>query len=196
MNDASHCSSNSFSRFSILLHSLSEKEGSKATRKIAKGLVNEFIAIILDAPIVAPKTKRFLSCSIAELNAQAGNYKEIPWMQKKLWQGIIKLTALNLFACEDRVDQTVVSIYQKSAQKGSAQAKFLLAGFYAEGLVVDRDLTIALSLTTQAAEQGFADAEYKLSLCYKNGTGVDIDPSKAFSSNASCCRSWFTACPV
>jgi len=70
--------------------------------------------------------------------------------------------------------------YQKSSDKGFANAHFNLGNLYRRGQGVDIDLERAASLYNKAAQQGYAAAQYELGVMYINGTGVKQNYSEAF----------------
>ena len=57
-----------------------------------------------------------------------------------------------------------LSWYEKSAEKGLAQAQFKLGDFYESGTVVLQDLAKALSWYAMAAQQGHQNAQLRLDI--------------------------------
>ncbi|MDO4698110.1 MAG: hypothetical protein Q4A60_05470 [Pasteurellaceae bacterium] len=72
---------------------------------------------------------------------------------------------------------------QTAAQKGNAEAQFLLANFYIEGKHLKKDPKKAFQLLQKAAKQNVIEAFDKLGLLYMNGFGVKKNTIKA--------REWF-----
>jgi TPR repeat protein len=69
--------------------------------------------------------------------------------------------------------------WKVSADAGQAEAQFDLGLLYAQGLGVQRDLTVAASWYRKSAEQGNAEAEFALGQMYSRGWGVPRDQSDA-----------------
>ena len=69
--------------------------------------------------------------------------------------------------------------YLAAAEKGDAQAQFLLGACYYNGYGVAKDLVQAVYWWRKAADQGFAPAQYNLGWCYYNGYGVAKDLKQA-----------------
>lgn len=72
-----------------------------------------------------------------------------------------------------------VAYFQKAADKGLAEAQYLLGYAYYVGEGVERNYTTAVMWYKRAAVQGFIKAEYNLAYCYMNGHGVPVDYTKA-----------------
>ncbi len=69
---------------------------------------------------------------------------------------------------------------QEQAEKGNAEAMYLLACHLEEGLDCERNLDRALACYTEAAEQGVLAAILRLYEIYKDGLGhIPADPEKA-----------------
>jgi TPR repeat protein len=69
--------------------------------------------------------------------------------------------------------------WKAAADAGQAEAQFDLGVLYAQGLGVQRDLTVAESWYRKAAEQGNAEAEFALGQMYSRGWGVPRDEADA-----------------
>jgi len=69
--------------------------------------------------------------------------------------------------------------WKTAAEAGQAQAQFDLGVLYAQGLGVQRDLTVAERWYRKAAEQGNAEAEFALGQMYSRGWGVPRDEADA-----------------
>ena len=72
-----------------------------------------------------------------------------------------------------------VSLFEKAAEQGNAEAQYSLGRCYYNGEGVGKDFTKAVSWFDKAAEQGYAEAQYKLGRCYYYGEGVNKDHAKA-----------------
>jgi TPR repeat protein len=69
---------------------------------------------------------------------------------------------------------------QLQAESSSSEAKYLLALAYAEGFLVERDISRCLALMKEAATAGCLDAQCTLGLLYHLGwQGLQKDPEKA-----------------
>ena len=66
-----------------------------------------------------------------------------------------------------------LGLVEKAASKGYAQALCRLGDFYAEGKVVNRNLTKAIKYYIEAMNEGYLspEAAKRLSDCYKQGLG-------------------------
>lgn len=69
--------------------------------------------------------------------------------------------------------------WKAAADAGQAEAQFDLGVLYAQGLGVQRDLTVAERWYRKAAEQGNAEAEFALGQMYSRGWGVPRDEADA-----------------
>ena len=69
--------------------------------------------------------------------------------------------------------------WKAAAEAGQAEAQFDLGVLYAQGLGVQRDLTVAERWYRKAAEQGNAEAEFALGQMYSRGWGVPRDEADA-----------------
>lgn len=67
------------------------------------------------------------------------------------------------------------SRYRKAAEKGIADAQFVLGAMYANGQGVERDYNEAAAWYRKAADQGYAKAQYNLGRMYISGQGVPYD---------------------
>lgn len=65
--------------------------------------------------------------------------------------------------------------YRKAAEKGVADAQFVLGAMYANGQGVERDYNEAAAWYRKAADQGYAKAQYNLGRMYISGQGVPYD---------------------
>jgi TPR repeat protein len=66
------------------------------------------------------------------------------------------------------------------AEKGDAEAQWILAGCYAGGQGVAQDQAVAVKWHRKAAEQNYADAQVNLGFCYADGLGVTQDYVQAY----------------
>jgi TPR repeat protein len=69
--------------------------------------------------------------------------------------------------------------YQAAADKGLPQAKFMLAGLYAHGGVLQKNDARAAALFKEAADDGWAPAKSALGVMYERGLGVPADQAEA-----------------
>lgn len=73
-----------------------------------------------------------------------------------------------------------VSLFEKAAEQGNAEAQYSLGKCYYNGEGVGKDFTKAVSWFAKAAEQGNASAQLMLGACYSSGDGVSQDAAKSF----------------
>ena len=73
-----------------------------------------------------------------------------------------------------------VSLLEKLANDGNADAMHALGKCYARGKGVDEDFDLAAKWYRKAADAGKAEAMYKLGKCYRDGRGVNKNPEEAF----------------
>lgn len=71
-----------------------------------------------------------------------------------------------------------------AAEKGDAQALFILADMHARGQGVPRDAGRAFGFFLRAAHAGDARAQTRVALCFRDGDGVPPDQDEA--------RRWLT----
>ena len=64
--------------------------------------------------------------------------------------------------------------WQKAADLGNAHAIYNLGISYAEGTIVERNLSKALECVERAADAGCVNAYYMLGQIYENGEKIDI----------------------
>ena len=67
-----------------------------------------------------------------------------------------------------------------SAKAGFIMAEDLIAWFYQNGIVVDKDFSQCYKLYRHAAKAGLAIAQLDLGYCYQEGIGTEQNPEKAF----------------
>lgn len=65
------------------------------------------------------------------------------------------------------------------ADKGAADAQFIVGRHYELGLIVEKNLEEAFKYYTRAAEKKLATAQRSLGICYEFGRGVEKDPIEA-----------------
>jgi len=70
---------------------------------------------------------------------------------------------------------------QAKAEKGDAQAQYILGNCYGNGLGVAKDKVEAVKWYRKAADQGHAKAQFNLGTCYRNGEGVAKDEIEAYA---------------
>jgi TPR repeat protein len=85
--------------------------------------------------------------------------------------------AKNLLTAEDY--EAAISILQKEAEKGNAEAQNELGKCYANGTGVEQNDEEAFKYFQMAADQGYAKSLYNVGVYYENGLGVDQDDTKA-----------------
>lgn len=71
--------------------------------------------------------------------------------------------------------------YRAKAERGDAQAQYLLGSCYEEGRGTARDVSEAVKWWRRAAEQNHAQAQFNLGVCYENGQGVAKDAAEALN---------------
>ena len=72
-----------------------------------------------------------------------------------------------------------VKWFRKAAERGDADAQFMLGTFYENGEGVPQDYQEAVKWYRKAAEQGNADAQFLLGGLYATGQGVPQDDAEA-----------------
>ena len=72
-----------------------------------------------------------------------------------------------------------VKWFRKAAERGDADAQFMLGTFYENGEGVPQDDREAVKWYRKAVEQGLAAAQYNLGSCYYQGEGVPKDYTEA-----------------
>ena len=72
-----------------------------------------------------------------------------------------------------------LTVLQKTAELGNAQAQFMLGNMYLLGQGVPRDFTKSAQWFQKAAEQGHVDAQFMLGAMHVQGQGVPKDYAKA-----------------
>jgi hypothetical protein len=65
--------------------------------------------------------------------------------------------------------------HQKAAERGNANAQFVLGMMYRDGRGVLKDDVKAMQWIKKAAEQGYAEAQFRLGIAYLLGQGVAHD---------------------
>src|SRR5262249_33199032 len=82
----------------------------------------------------------------------------------------------------DRGDyQTAADLFRPEAEKGNAEAQYMLGAIYNDGGLGSRDYGAAARWYAKAADQGQADAQNSLGYLYDFGLGVPRDQTKAES---------------
>ena len=71
-----------------------------------------------------------------------------------------------------------LTVLQKTAELGNADAQFKLGSMYLLGQGVPRDMSKAAQWFQKAAEQGHADAQFNLGNAYAIGLGIERNPVK------------------
>jgi TPR repeat protein len=66
-----------------------------------------------------------------------------------------------------------------AAERGSAEAKFQLANFYAKGLGVQQNIQESLRLYRESADMGYAVAQYDMGVISRRGYGVPRSDTEA-----------------
>ena len=79
----------------------------------------------------------------------------------------------------DQIKKDQISDLRSKADKGDANAQYLLGGLYDIGLTVPHDYVQARQWWEQAAAQGHAEAQYLLGGLYDIGHGVPQNHEKA-----------------
>ena len=104
---------------------------------------------------------------------------------RRLLGSVMFATALLLFVSSGSVvgaqgvDAATVKEWREAAERGDAQAQYLLGFMYASGEGVSGDDVEAVKWLRKAAEQGHAGAQYNLGVMYGNGDGVAEDDAEA-----------------
>lgn len=117
-------------------------------------------------------------------------------MKKILLCVLILLVSVNVFAgnvdieqpaklADDNNESTTLDIKQgvylwmNAAERGDADAQYLLGQSYYLGVGIEQDYEKAVYWFKQAAEQGNVEAQYLLGICYVDGSGVPQDYEEA-----------------
>jgi len=69
--------------------------------------------------------------------------------------------------------------FQRSANRGYAEAERVIGWWYRDGIGVTKDLQAARTWLLKAAQQGNADSQNKLGFLYEQGQGVTADDGQA-----------------
>jgi TPR repeat protein len=88
-------------------------------------------------------------------------------------------TAAGLAAFKNKDYQRAYREWKAAAEAGQAEAQFDLGVLYAQGLGVQRDLTVASDWYRKAADQGNAEAQFALGQMYSRGWGIPRDMADA-----------------
>jgi len=67
-----------------------------------------------------------------------------------------------------------------AAERGDAEAQFMLGVYYHKGMGGTMDEESAIRWYRKAAEQGHSEAQFALGVCYDNGQGVAADGVEAY----------------
>ena len=81
----------------------------------------------------------------------------------------------------DLSDEQLLRELRSAADRGDANAQYLLGIAYQKGEVVPCDAGLAAAWYRKAAEQGHAKAQSFLGFCYATGNGVDTDTQTALA---------------
>jgi TPR repeat protein len=88
-------------------------------------------------------------------------------------------TAAGLAAFKNKDYQRAYREWKAAAEAGQPEAQFDLGLLYAQGLGVQRDMTVAANWYRKAAEQGNAEAQFALGQMYSRGWGIPRDMADA-----------------
>lgn len=91
------------------------------------------------------------------------------------------LVMAGAFMFKNQNYQATVTLLEKAAKLGSAEAQFYLSSLYSEGVGVTKDLKKAKQLMTQSAESGYAMAQFGLYLYYQSEIEGEQNTEKALS---------------
>jgi TPR repeat protein len=75
--------------------------------------------------------------------------------------------------------QEVLAQVQADAERGDPQAMFTMGGFYVEGLIVQRNFSIAREWYEKSANAGLPEGIFNVGVCWETGMGSAADPAKA-----------------
>ena len=67
-----------------------------------------------------------------------------------------------------------------AAERGDAEAQFMLGAYYHKGMSGTMDEAAAIRWYRKAAEQDYSEAQFALGVCYDNGHGVVGDAVEAY----------------
>lgn len=80
-----------------------------------------------------------------------------------------------------RVPEIEVRWYKRAAEYGHPESQYRLAGHYAEGLGVEKNLSLAAKWYLKSAEQGNVDAQCQVGYCYLLGRGLPRDEIEGYA---------------
>ncbi len=79
-----------------------------------------------------------------------------------------------------KIYELELEILNNLYNKGFYPAANIIAFYYFDGIVFEKDFNKSFEWYMKAAEQGFAPAQNNIGAAYRNGQGVEKDPVKAF----------------
>ncbi len=147
------------------------------------------------------KSLRFLESraivGLYEKAAKQGHYEAKKWM---IGYYIHKAKELLSITIDEEKNEALaldcfkkaLDCFKKAAEFGCAEAQFILATSYRNGIGTNQDNEYAFEWFKKAAEQGFADAEYQLACCYQSGEGITQSDKLAFKWFASSAAQGYT----
>jgi|GEM_PF-5614753 len=101
--------------------------------------------------------------------------QSVYWLKKSASGGFAdaELELGKEIARKDKKDQDAIQWFMKAAQKGNAEALFILAGYYIGGEIVKEDRQLAFKLLLRSARNGYIGAQRSAGDLYLAGfTGV------------------------
>ena len=147
----------------IIIHGMENPPSEKDLKKAAKKLVRIFIDIYMQLP--SDQAALCMQDEMKTLQELEQFYKTKPMVTNKLCVGREKINKLYL-STKGKIDQAVIPLYQKLADRGFPKAQLNLGLIYYYGWCVAKDPERALGLFKSAAEKGFARAYFALANYY------------------------------
>lgn len=89
-----------------------------------------------------------------------------------------KLFSIGMDHIRKKEYETAVGYLKRAADKGWAEAQYMLALCYKDGYGVEKDPRETVKWAEKAANQGHVEAQYLIGVCYLEGNGVSEDMQK------------------
>lgn len=129
---------------------------------------------MLEAQVKANERKQ--AAAQAKLQAQADKLAA----QNNL-EALVELGDRSYYGSDNSISNYVdaLSLYQRAAQSGSAEAQYKLSMMYTLGIGIAYDAKLAFDWCLSSAKQGYAEAQFKLGSFYYLGLGTKVDYDQA-----------------
>jgi hypothetical protein len=93
--------------------------------------------------------------------------------------GSARAVDVSSLAPKPETPQEALTRVRSEADRGDARAMFTLGGFYVEGLIVQRNFSVAREWYEKSANAGLAEGVFNVGVCWETGMGSASDPAKA-----------------